>query len=99
MKSDLANSVKDVALVDQHDQFLVTHYLAGQHELTELEDLIDQLQARQREAAAVHGAIARTLRERHAKGVNFTIGKSLVIVPSKKSRAGIKIERTEVLTP
>lgn len=99
MKSDLANAVKDVALGDQDDRFLATHFLAGQHELDELDELLEQLAARRREAAAIHGAIAKTLRERHAKGINFTIGKALIQVPSKKSRGSIKIARTEVLEP
>jgi len=99
MKSDLANSVKDVALPDQDDRFLVTHYLAGQHEIEELSNLREALEHRQREAEAIHNAIAETLRERHVHGKNFTIGKALLQIPAKTSKARLTISTTEVLPP
>jgi predicted RNA-binding Zn ribbon-like protein len=97
VKSDLAKSVKGVALPDQDDTFLVSHFLAGAHEVDELDTLIEALKDRRSEARAIKDTIERTLRDRFRGGKNFTVGTALLQIPSQDAVDDVTIAQTEVL--
>lgn len=84
MLSDLANSVKGVDLRAQDDTFLVSHLVAGNAEVDELEQIIASLTARKSEAAAIRNSVERTLIDRHPEGKTFAFGTAIIAVEGPK---------------